>query len=215
LSRNKTVIGIDFGTTKTAIAQTTVNGRFVPEIIEFEGRRNMETVMRLDLQGKDIKCIGIEAWDDMRNHPDTTFCEFKPKMGTSHAYRLPGNSRTLTALQLAVLFLKKLREMVEMHYNGATLDAEGFMTVIGYPAEWNKAQRKETIQAAEMAGFPSVIGCEEPVAVVYYHHYKEDITFGEGEHVLVYDIGGGTTDIASVEIKKGAEPNIRKTGGEA
>jgi molecular chaperone DnaK len=211
----KTIIGIDFGTTKTAVAMTTIGARFEPEIIEIDGKKTHETVFRLDENCDNVEEFGVDAWDGMLECPDRMAYEFKTRIGTSEPYRVGNQGKPRTAYQLSVMFLKRLREKIEQQqFNGAQLNDEDYATVIGYPAQWNKAQKKETIRAAKKAGFPNVQGCEEPIAVLYYHHYKGDLIFGDKERVLVYDLGGGTTDVALVEVEKDQEPKTLDVGGD-
>ncbi len=51
--------------------------------------------------------------------------------------------------------------------------------VIAYPAEWSAEQKSLIVEVADEAGFPNVVGCEEPLGVVYYHHFKGDLFPGQ------------------------------------
>ncbi len=81
-------------------------------------------------------------------------------------------------------------------------DAEVLVTV---PASFDEAARELTLQAATQAGFPPVVLLEEPQAAFYAwvdqpasHHDAKQLA--AGERVLVFDVGGGTTDFTLIEV---------------
>ena len=113
-----------------------------------------------------------------------------------------------------MIFLRRTREKIErQHFNGASLTEQGVVTIIGYPAEWTERQREETLAMAREAGFPDVQGCEEPIGVLYFQHYKGDLSVDRGQIVLVYDFGGGTSDVAVVRTRAGEKPKVLGCGG--
>jgi len=207
-----TILGIDFGTTTTVVAyikQTSL----VPHIIEIRGKRSTDSVFRLDLDGTQVEEFGTEAWETILDYPDRTFFEFKRNVGTDRTYRFSPTNRTITAKELGVFFLSTIREKIEEQFNYASLRTKVVKCVIGYPAKWDENQRRETIAIAEEAGFPNVVGCEEPVGVLLYHHYMRDISVHKRQRVLVYDFGGGTTDVAILETEEG-EVRVIGIGGD-
>jgi len=215
----KTILGIDFGTSRTVFAMTTTKARFEPEIVEVDGNPFVETILRLDHSGT-IELYGTEAWEKIDEAPDRTFYEFKmgiSKIGTSEQNQ-PATTEVaearFTPQQLGLMFLRRTREKIERHhFNGASLADQGIMTVIGYPAEWNEKQRLATIAMAQKAGFPNVQGCEEPLGVIYYHHYKGDLSVDKEQIMLVYDFGGGTSDVVAVKTLADEKPKVLGIGG--
>ncbi len=210
----KTVLGIDFGTTTTTIGMTTETSRFEPELIEIDGIRTVESVLRLDPAGERVEQIGDEAWQEISLYPDRTFYAFKPKTGVDYEYKFGSAGRTFTARELDIMFLRIIREKIErQQFNGVSLKDSDVTCVIGYPAEWSNEQKSLIVQVATEAGFPNVVGCEEPLGVVYYHHFKGELSVNEDQIILVYDFGGGTTDVALVRTGKGKLPEIIGFGG--
>ncbi len=197
-----TILGIDFGTTTTVVAyikQTSL----VPHIIEIRGKRSTDSVFRLDLDGTQVEEFGSEAWETILDYPDRTFIEFKRNIGTDRICQFSRTGRTMTPQELGVFFLSTIRAKIEEQFNYTPLKTKVVKCVIGYPAKWNENQRQQTIAIAREAGFPNVIGCEEPVGVLLYHHYMRDISVHKQQRVLVYDFGGGTTDVAILQTEEG------------
>ena len=74
-------------------------------------------------------------------------------------------------------------------------NADDTGTVITVPAAFNQMQKDATMQAAELAGIGKVALMQEPVAAVMsvMRTRKTDGIF------VIYDLGGGTLDIAIAE----------------
>lgn len=209
------ILGIDFGTSCTVFSMTSTASRFEPEMVEIDGKPFVETVLRLDEAGE-IELFGTEAWEQIDDAPERTYFEFK--MGVGHTGATKTGSEVaegrLSARELGVIFLRRCREKIErQHYNGASLAEHGLVTIVGYPAEWTEKQRQETLAIATDAGFPNVRGCEEPVGVIYYRHYKGDLSVDKAQTMLVYDFGGGTSDVAVVRTKEDEKPRVLGVGG--
>lgn len=211
----KYLLGIDFGTTTTAISCTRISATFEPELIEIDNQRTTESVVRLT-DGNEIEIVGIKAWEDMADAPERTFYEFKLKVASKDPLQLPDGPGT--ARDVGVIFLRNLREKIECGLFGNSplkeIDSnEGLKTVIGHPSGWSEAQRKATVSMAEEAGFPNVEGCEEPIGALYYHYHLGDLSLDKTQKLLVYDFGGGTSDVAIIATSGEEEPKIVATSG--
>lgn len=211
----KYLIGIDFGTTTTAISCTRISATFEPELIEIDNQRTTESVIRLTDENE-IEIIGLRAWEEIGDAPERTFYEFKLKVASKDILQLPEGPGT--ARDIGIIFLRNLREKIERGLFGNSplkeIDAkEGIKTVIGHPSGWSEAQRKATISMAEEAGFPNVEGCEEPIGALYYHYYLGDLSLDKVQKVLVYDFGGGTSDVAIISTTGAEEPRVIATSG--
>lgn len=211
----KYIIGIDFGTTTTAISCTRIGATFEPELVEIENQRTTESVLRLTPDGE-IELIGLKAWENIAEAPNRTFYEFKLHVASKD--QIPFEREFLTAKKIGMLFLQNLRQKMERGLFGNTslkeIDArEGMFTVIGHPSGWNEAQKKATIAMAEEAGFPNVTGCEEPIGALYYHYYLGDLSLDKEQNVLIYDFGGGTSDVAIIKTSGSNHPKAVATSG--
>jgi len=85
------------------------------------------------------------------------------------------------------------------HPNAPFAEQEVLVTV---PASFDEAARELTLQAAAKAGYPPVVLLEEPQAAFYawIDAMKGGKGLGPGERVLVFDVGGGTTDFTLIEV---------------
>jgi molecular chaperone DnaK (HSP70) len=101
----------------------------------------------------------------------------------------------------------------DTHPDDAFDDQEVLVTV---PASFDEAARELTLQAAASAGYPPVVLLEEPQAAFYAwidaaHGGKG---LAAGERVLVFDVGGGTTDFTLIEVDAGGEGFTRTAVGD-
>jgi molecular chaperone DnaK (HSP70) len=111
---------------------------------------------------------------------------------------------TLYPEQVSAEILKKIKK-----------DAEDFLgykvesAVITVPAYFNDAQRQATKDAGVLAGLNVMQILNEPTAagIAYTHQIKNFIR----KNILIYDLGGGTFDVAVVVIDKG-EIDVRAVG---
>jgi molecular chaperone DnaK (HSP70) len=86
------------------------------------------------------------------------------------------------------------------HPSAPFLDQEVVVTV---PASFDEAARELTLQAAARAGFGPVVLLEEPQAAFYAWMNQRGATrrLAAGEQVLVFDVGGGTTDFTVIAVE--------------
>ena len=91
------------------------------------------------------------------------------------------------------------------HPDAPFADQEVLVTV---PASFDEAARELTLQAAAKAGYPPVVLLEEPQAAFYAwidgNHGGRGLT--AGERVLVFDVGGGTTDFTLIDVDDRGTP---------
>ncbi len=91
-------------------------------------------------------------------------------------------------------------------------DQEVLVTV---PASFDEAARELTLQAAASAGYPPVVLLEEPQAAFYsWIDNTPSKNLAPGEHVLVFDVGGGTTDFTLIEVDPGGDGFTRTAVGD-
>jgi molecular chaperone DnaK (HSP70) len=207
----RTFLGIDFGTTQTSVALFYEDGNGDPEIITIGGEGTISTALRL---GDSESLYGNDAKEKVDDAPQNTFFNFKQAVGnnTGKKYDTP-DGMSYTPEDLALIFLTWLRERIEKgKFNEARLaDDRNLYCVIGCPAAWGDDRRHVLVEIANKAGFPRVTACAEPLGVINHHLHKRDGLSGdEPKNVLVYDFGGGTTDVAigRIEPAGDAAPQI-------
>ena len=185
--------GIDLGTTNSAIAKF-IKG----EVIIFSnpqdyGRNTLPSVVAYR---KDRITVGNKAKEFLEKDPHNVVGVFKRKMGTSESFKIKSINESKTPIELSAQVLKELKTFVN---TGDNLDA----VVITIPASFDTIQSNATKEAGIQAGFKQVVLLQEPIAAsLAYANMKKEKEMQEGQW-LVYDLGGGTFDVALIQIKEG------------
>lgn len=187
----KNYIGIDLGTTNSAVCA--YDGDNVRLFKSPEQNDVTPSALFIDKRGN--RYVGKRAYDNAARNPDNAAILFKRLMGTSTPVKLPAVNLTMTPEECSAEILRALFGYLpeEVRNNAET------GTVITVPAAFNQMQKDATMAAAEMAGLGKVALLQEPVAAVMsvMRHRKGDGLF------LIYDLGGGTLDIAIAESISG------------
>jgi molecular chaperone DnaK len=187
----KNYVGIDLGTTNSAIC--VYDGENIRLFKSPDQNDVTPSAIFIDKRGN--KYHGRRAYDSAAQSPDNAATKFKRIMGTSTPIKLPAVNVTMSPEECSAEILKVCFGYLpeEIRNNPET------GTVITVPAAFNQMQKDATMAAAVLAGLGKVALMQEPVAAVMseMHHRKSDGTF------LVYDLGGGTLDIAIATSTKG------------
>lgn len=187
----KNYIGIDLGTTNSAVSS--YDGENVRLFKSPDQNDVTPSAIFIDKRGN--KYVGKRAYDNAARAPENAATLFKRLMGTSTPVKLPAVDLTMTPEECSAEILRVLFGYLPEEIRN---DPETG-TVITVPAAFNQMQKDATMAAAEMAGLGKVALMQEPVAAVMsvMRHRKGDGMF------LVYDLGGGTLDIAIAESISG------------
>ena len=179
-------VGIDLGTTNSAVA--TYDGENVKLYKSPEQSDVTPSALYID---KRSKYYGRRAYDMAARSPDNVAMNFKRLMGTSTPIKLPAMSIVMTPEECSSEILKILFSYLP---DDIRRD-ENSGTVITVPAAFNQMQRDATLSAAELSGIGQVALMQEPIAAVMsvMRARNSDGIF------LIYDLGGGTFDIALAE----------------
>ncbi|MEI9975286.1 MAG: Hsp70 family protein [Ignavibacteriota bacterium] len=181
------LVGIDLGTTNSAIAWITPEG--IPEILpNAEGQKITPSVVQVRPDGTTL--VGELAKREVVLEKENTAQFFKRDMGTSATYDYHG--RVWTPVDLSAEVLKKLKVDGE-----AALGRTIRSAIITVPAYFQDAARVATQAAGQQAGLEVLQVINEPTAAALTYGYKQT---QQEETILVYDLGGGTFDITLVRI---------------
>jgi molecular chaperone DnaK len=192
MSRETIDLGIDLGTTNSCAAVCGTQG---PKVIRVGGRDYMPSVV---YKKGNTTYVGDKAYQtigDERKWNDVQY-EFKRMMGSLNPYHFSSAGITMTAEELSSEVLKELSAEVERE-----LSEKFHAAVITVPAWFESVQREATLRAGQGAGFDEVVLLQEPVAASLGYGYGLNNT--EKETWLVFDLGGGTLDVAMVESVEG------------
>ncbi|MDE2404458.1 MAG: Hsp70 family protein [Sphingomonadales bacterium] len=182
-------IGIDLGTTASSVALWREGwAELVPNAL---GELRTPTAVSIEADG--AVHVGAAALDLMAAAPDRTAAGFKRLIGSGAGVVLGG--RRFAAEELAALVLRGLRDDVRVH---AGVEPTG--AVIAVPACFDARQRAATRRAGELAGFSSVRLIGEPAATALAYAWPDK---GGRAPFLVFDLGGGTFDVAVAELGDG------------
>ena len=185
-------VGIDLGTTYSCIAWLNEHGHPVT-IPNQEGELATPSVVFFD---GDEPVIGTEALRNAIASPDRVVQNAKRHVGNAEKFWTIGDNK-YSPVHISGLILRKLISAAQEQIGEIT---EAVVTV---PAQFSDAQRHATIQAGHSAGLEKVEIINEPVAAALCHVLgNEGLAFTElaiDQQVLVYDLGGGTLDLAIVK----------------
>ena len=187
----KNFVGIDLGTTNSAICSFDGSETRIWKNTE----QNDVTPSAIYIDRRNNKYVGNRAYDSAPHSPDNSAMLFKRLMGTSTPINLPAVNITMSPEECSAEVLKVLFGYLPEEIR----NDPGTGTVITVPAAFNQMQKDATMQAATMAGLGKVALMQEPVAAVMsvMRARKVDGMF------LIYDLGGGTLDIAIAESISG------------
>ncbi len=108
-------------------------------------------------------------------------------------------------------YLRHLKESWNFSMAGGNEDRflEHQQIIITIPASFDESARELTAEAAQRAGIEDFTMLEEPQAAFYAwissHHGSWQEMTGKGRLVLVFDVGGGTTDFTLISIHDESE----------
>ncbi|MEM7536974.1 MAG: Hsp70 family protein [Chloroflexota bacterium] len=192
------IIGIDLGTTNSAVA---VIQEGQPTLLPIDGKDLLPSVVGISPTGDLL--VGTAARNQWMVAPENTIRSIKRKMGSTEVVSMAGE--TYTPQQISAEVLKAIKQAAETAL-GETID----QAVITVPAYFNEVQRQATMEAGELAGFMVERIINEPTAAALAYGYGVD----EEEHlnVMVYDLGGGTFDISIIEMNYGVVDVIATAG---
>lgn len=203
------IIGIDLGTTNSAVA--IIEGG-APKIIEnIEGNRTTPSIVATTKNGDRI--VGLLAKRQAVTNPENTIAEMKRYMG--HRFDDPEVQKDKVTApfkieasdtggvkvkmlekfyrpeEISAMILQKIKTDVETKLGEKITEA-----VITVPAYFNDAQRKATKDAGAIAGLDVKRIINEPTAAALAYGFDKK----KNEKIVVYDFGGGTFDVSVLEI---------------
>ena len=181
------IIGIDLGTTRSAMAHIE-DGE--PKVIENkEGERVTPSVVGFD-DGE--RLVGKPAKNQLLTNEEDTVKSIKRHMGEDYEVELDGDD--YTPQEISSMILQKLKQDAE-----DKMGDEVEKAVITVPAHFDDTQRQATKDAAEIAGLEAERILNEPTAAAMAYGLDDD----REKTILVYDFGGGTFDVTVLEIGDG------------
>ena len=183
--------GIDLGTTNSCIARCDGN-----DVRVFRNNDQMNvtpSAVRVLKTGRTI--VGRRAYSAIVEDPDNVAIEFKRWIGQKDKKTFPLSGRIMSAEELSAEILKSVIEDV-YRQTGEHVDS----AVITVPAAFGTLQCEATARAASLAGLGEFPLLQEPIAAAIAYGVKPG---SRDQRWLVFDLGGGTLDIAIVSTREG------------
>ena len=182
------VIGIDLGTTNSAVA--VLEGKEPKIITNPEGNRTTPSVVAF--KNGEIQ-VGEVAKRQAITNPNT-IVSIKSHMG-EEGYKVKVGDKEYTPQEISAFILQYIKKFSEDYLGEKVTDA-----VITVPAYFNDAQRQATKDAGKIAGLNVQRIINEPTASALAYGLDKD---ENDEKVLVYDLGGGTFDVSILQLGDG------------
>ncbi|EJQ0569018.1 molecular chaperone DnaK [Listeria innocua] len=191
------IIGIDLGTTNSAVA--VLEGGEAKIIPNPEGARTTPSVVGFKNGERQVGEVAKRAAITNPN----TISSIKRHMGTNYKETIDG--KDYSPQEISAIILQYLKSYAE-DYLGETVDK----AVITVPAYFNDAQRQATKDAGKIAGLEVERIINEPTAAALAYGMDKTET---DQTILVFDLGGGTFDVSILELGDGVF-EVHSTAGD-
>jgi len=203
-------LGVDFGTTHTVVAYAD-RGNYPVLSFADEAGDFHESFPSLVAESDGQLCFGFEALACSRSRL-TLLRSWKRLLSDPSV--LPSTpvqigSLSVPVAELLTRFLLALRDAILARSNldpalkdGRAAALREARCAIGVPAHAHGAQRFITLDAFRRAGFSPIAMLNEPSAAgfEFTHRHRTNLT-ARRDHVVVYDLGGGTFDASLVRMR--------------
>ncbi len=183
------IIGIDLGTTNSAVA--VMEGGEPTIIANVEGNRTTPSVVAFTKNGE--RLVGETAKRQAITNAARTITSIKREMGTD--YKVKIDDKEYSPQEISAMILQKIKSDVESYLGETVTEA-----VITVPAYFTDSQRQATKDAGKIAGLDVKRIINEPTAAALAYGMDKDT---EQHKIMVFDLGGGTFDVSILEIGDG------------
>jgi len=203
------IIGIDLGTTNSAVAVMEAGN---PKIVEnSEGARTTPSIVAISKTGE--RLVGLLARRQAVTNPQNTVFGIKRFIGHNFdeeavqkdkntvpfeisksdtgSVQVKMNQHIYRPEEISAMILSKLKADAEAKLGEKITEA-----IITVPAYFNDAQRKATKDAGQIAGLDVKRIINEPTAAALAYGFNKK----KNEQIAVFDFGGGTFDISILEV---------------
>lgn len=183
------IIGIDLGTTNSAVA--VMEGGQPIIIPNIEGNRTTPSIVAFTKDGE--RLVGETAKRQAITNPERTIQSIKRQMGSDYKVSIDG--KNYSPEEISAMILQKIKADAESYLGETVTDA-----VITVPAYFTDSQRQATKDAGKIAGLNVKRIINEPTAAALAYGLDKE----HGQHkIMVFDLGGGTFDVSILELGDG------------
>jgi len=215
------ILGIDLGTTNTAMA---VMEGGQPKILENkEGNRTTPSIVAVSKTGE--RLVGLLAKRQAVTNPSNTLFSIKRLIGRKFddpevqndlktmsykiiqagtGVKVQMEGKEYAPQEIAAMILQKLKADAEEKLGEKIEEA-----IITVPAYFDDSQRQATKDAGEIAGFKVKRIINEPTAAALAYGFDKK----KNQKIAVYDLGGGTFDISILDVSSDTV-EVKSTNGD-
>ena len=211
-------LGIDFGTTRTVVACADRGNYPVLTFTDETGDAHDWFPSVVAERGGELR-FGFAALAAANDPSFTAVRSFKRILadapsGSGQTVTVGGTTMTIDALVTRFLGALKAAILTGSNLAGELQESESpLRSVVAVPANASGAQRFVTLDAFRRAGFEPMAMLNEPSAAGFeYTHRHRDTLTSRRDHVVVYDLGGGTFDASLVRMR-GRTHEVMATAG--
>ena len=192
------VFGIDLGTSNSCISYYK---RQCGKTIPVDGNPVCPSIITVLKNGEII--VGRQARGRLVTDPENTVASIKREMGNEawppkSFEGLPG--KEYSPADISSMILDKLKSAAQDYSNdkdfGEDLGGGPKRVVICVPANFNEAAKRATLEAGRLSELDVVSLLEEPCAAALAYGFDRE----RDQTIMVYDLGGGTFDVAILEV---------------
>lgn len=222
------IIGIDLGTTNSAVAVMEVGA---PKILEnAEGARTTPSIIAVSKTGERIvgllakrqavtnpknTIFGIKrfighTFDDTAVQKDKAIVPFEVLKSATNGVKVKMTDKEYTPEEISAMVISKLKADAE-----AKIGEKVTQAIITVPAYFNDAQRQATKDAGTIAGLEVLRIINEPTAAALAYGFDKN---RKDEKIVVFDFGGGTFDVSVLEVdvdEVGGDIKVKATDGDS
>jgi molecular chaperone DnaK len=222
------IIGIDLGTTNSAVAVMEVGS---PKILEnAEGARTTPSIVAVSKTGERLvgllakrqavtnpknTIFGIKrfighSYDDAAVQKDKAIVPYEMSKSATGGVLVTLNGKQYSPEEVSAMIISKLKADAE-----AKLGEKVTQAIITVPAYFNDTQRKATKDAGAIAGLEVLRIINEPTAAALAYGFDKN---RKDEKIVVFDFGGGTFDVSVLEVdvdEVGGDIKVKATDGDS
>lgn len=199
-------IGIDLGTTTTELTYTNRTGEAElmhlvnPEAPVQYSEYCFPSVIYFKSGLENPEIANTKACDALGNADDSENVCGSFKIANRNKYVVSVDGKGLSVSDLSAILLSKVWETAKATFGDMDLRS----AVVTVPAAFDFDACQDTYNAAKMAGIENVTLIDEPTAAYLYYSHVQGLDTTNIKNVLVFDFGGGTADVAVLDVKNEA-----------
>jgi molecular chaperone DnaK len=214
------IIGIDLGTTNSAVAvveggqpkviHSAEGENIIPSVVDPTKRIAGRVAKRQQIVNPkqtifSIKRLMGHRFKDATVGEDVKWLPYEIKEGKDGMAVVEIDGKQYTPQEVSAMILQKIKTDAESYLGEKVTEA-----VITVPAYFDDSQRQATKQAGEIAGLEVKRIINEPTAAALAYGLDKE----KAHTIAVYDLGGGTFDITILELGEGVF-EVKATAGDS